>query len=667
MGPKFKSLRRISLANVPMGDKFEDLKLDRLQDIGDDFLAGSDNVVDFKFDMYNVQKIGARAFSQCKSMKRLTFTNCRIRSIDNLFCYGATSLVKLDMRGVTNMKMIESVFCAGCHSLEELDISNLTELKIIGPQFCSSTTNLKTIHWPDLSFLESIGNWFLEKSGLKAIDWPSTKNLNNTGRYFFNMSKVETLRLGDCPRMLGTQPDFLSFAENLTHLDLSGLINLTGFNLGKLARVKTVILPTNIPFSRVHFWLSINNFTRVGCGHSPHTDGMYDLRGLTVKPGEHCYLNFSNCLNLTSLNLSGLKLTGNFGLVAPKGGSSFCEVYLPDLSNSLRIDEGFLKNTKIRSFCLAGAAKLISIGDHFLDHSTEFISLDLSDCTSLCTIGSHFLNSAPKLVKLDLSGLVKLVQIDAHFLSNTNVAHIIMPPNLEMLGKNSFDHGSYEIIDMEKCTKFRDFDTNFGYKSSIKQLLLPNSDKVYYIPAGFLQAAKIQSVDFNGMKNITHISRLVLNDVRALKEIKMDALTKLEKIEEMSICNISSLRKISLPKLERSAVISAHFLSACGLESIDLTGFAPIEAGMCFLSGCANLKEITGLETWNRVWIERGPYSQHMNMFCRNCNKLSSSTRKAIADAEKRANSRQMCEDQDGYEAERNARALEAKKIFAKK
>ena len=347
-------------------------------------------------------------------VKRISFCNSNsdVEAIGNSFLSNCSSIIELDLSGMTGVTKIGGGFLNSCSSITALNLPGMNGVTEIGDEFLSCCSSITALDLSDMKGVTKIGTWFLNScSSITALDLSGMNGVTGIGGEFLNScSSITALDLSGMNGVTKIGTWFLNRCSSITALDLSGMKGVTEIGSGFLKRCYSI---TALDLSGMNGVTGIDAFL-CGCSSITALD-LSGMNGVTEIGDEFV----SGCSSIEALDLSGMKGVTEIGTWFLNNCSSITALDLSGMNGVTKIGTWFLNNcSSITALDLSDMNGVTEIGGEFLNSCSSITALDLSGMNGVTKIGTGFLNSCSSITALDLSGMNGVTEIGGEFLNS---------------------------------------------------------------------------------------------------------------------------------------------------------------------------------------------------------------------------------------------------------
>ncbi len=308
---------------------------------------------------------------------------------------------KKTLKEVVLPKKIENIgYCAfaGCSNLETVSFKGLNQLAYINGRAFTGTA-LKSIDLSDTKVTQ-LGDQFRYCSKLQDFVFPI--GLTELGNFFYK-SNIEEVDLSHCTGLVSLNSTFDN-CNYLKHVVLPSQLKTIGSNtFSNCSALTEIEIPSSV--TSIGSWAFYNSGLE-----------SIDLSSCNLtKIGEY---SFYNCQNLASVKLPST--------IETLDNSAFSECH--SLTN---ID-------------LSHCQSLTAIKQNAFNWCRSLSTVSLPK--SLETLGSGAFDYCQNLTSIDLSHLQHLTVIEESTFRSCRLESVVLPPNLEAIGKYAFEGNSLNSL-----------------------------------------------------------------------------------------------------------------------------------------------------------------------------------------------------------------------------
>ncbi len=445
-----------------------------------------------------------------------------------------------------------------------------------------SYPNLNEVVFEENSILDSIISYQFWFSKIKTIEIPQTvKEIDNNA---FAYSSLTSITIPESVATVGT--GLFEGCTALESVDLSktSVTNIANNTFDGCTKLTNVSLPK-----------SVNSI-----GNSAFREtaiSSFDFSNIT-KLGTYA---FADCLNLTDVNLSGVKTIHDYAF-------SYSGIKSADLSNVTTLGHyAFDGCENLTSVNLFGVGKVgtsafrnTGIKSVEISGTTEIRSSAFADCSSLERvdynitqqdfIGENTFKNCTNLTEVVLSPYV--AQIDSYaFKGCTKLSNIEFPTTVDSegntvglceLGSGVFENTAIKSIKLPSTT------VNYSFSGSPIETVDLSELEIDYIPADAFKGCK-SLTSFTVPEGYTSIEHQAFKDCTNLSSVTLpDSLLS---IDSYTFSNCKSLADIDIPEgvtyIGEAAFENCSLLTEMNIPS----GITDISGGL--FTGCTNLEKVT--------------------------------------------------------------------------
>ncbi|XP_044475283.1 disease resistance protein RPV1-like [Mangifera indica] len=565
------------------------------------------------------------SIGKVSSLKRLSLRNCSsLESLPSSFC-NLTSLLELDLSGLSNLKMVPefppkilelyldgtavkelSSSIGKVSSLIRLSLRNCSSLEILPSSLCN-LTSLRELNLSGLSNLKMVPEFPPEILEL-YLDGTAVKELSSS---IGKVSSLIRLSLRNCSS-LESLPNGLCTLTSLEELDLSG-----SSNLKMVPEFPPEILELYLDGTAVKELSS-----SIGKVSSLKRLSLRNCSSLESLPNSLC--------NLTSLRKLDLSGSSNLKMV-PEFPPEILELYL-DGTAVKELSASIGKVSSLKRLSLRNCSSLESLPSS-LCNLTSLRELDLSGLSNLKMVPEF----PPEILELYLDGTaVKELSSSIGKVSSLKRLSLRNCSSLESLPSSLCNLTSLRELNLFGSSNLKmvpefppkilelyldgiavkELSSSIGKVSFLIRLSLRNCSSLESLPSSLCNLTYLRELDLSGSSNLKmvpefppEILKLYL-DGTAVKELS-SSIGKVSSLVTLSVRNCSSLESLPSSLCNLTSLLE---LDLSGLSNLKMVPEFPPEILKLYLDGTA-VKELSS---------SIGKVSSLVTLSVRNCSSLES-------------------------------------------